>query len=129
MVSEWVRERIPGASPWEKFTSLGLLDDDQLIAGVIFDRFIPGVNIDITVAADGRRWLTRNFLHRVFSYPFIQLGVKRITALIPKSNEASERFCSHLGFVLEGTVREGWHDGDLLLYGMLKSDCRWLEIH
>ena len=46
---------------------------------------------------------------------------------IASDNYKSIRFCEHLGFVREGCIREGVGPGkDLLKYGLLKSECRFL---
>jgi RimJ/RimL family protein N-acetyltransferase len=71
--------------------------------------------------------LSRHFLKEAFRYPFEQLCVDRITGLVPARNLEAQRFDEHLGFVLEGRARRALPDGDdLLIYGMLREECRWI---
>jgi RimJ/RimL family protein N-acetyltransferase len=73
--------------------------------------------------------MSRSFLGEVFRYPFEQLRVQRVTGLVPARNEQAARFDEHLGFKLEGRVRQILPDGDdVLVYGMLKSECRFLNV-
>jgi len=129
LVVPWVGARIDeddfGVGP----IALGLEDDGELIAGVVFNLY-TGPSIAMHVAAQpGRRWMTRDFLFRCFAYPFLQLQCNRITGFVRADNLDAQRFDEHLGFVREGVIRKGATDGtDFILYGMLKEECRWLEI-
>ena len=81
------------------------------------------------VAVPGKRWMTKDFLWRCFAYPFIQLQCNRITGLVRVDNLAAQKFDEHLGFVKEGLLRKAAKDGtDYIVYGMLREECRWLEI-
>jgi RimJ/RimL family protein N-acetyltransferase len=63
-----------------------------------------------------------------FYYPFVQLGCRRITGLVPSVNLAARKFDENLGFVLEATLKDAHPEGDLLVYVMHKGDCRWLSM-
>ena len=130
-IAEWVRLQCPGVHDWGQCTAIGLADENKLIAGVVFNRFHRGLSIDISVAATpGKQWLSRSFLHDVFVYPFRQLNLNKVQSFIPASNRRSERLCVGLGFTLEGRLREAWPGGeDLLVYGMLARECRWIKGH
>jgi RimJ/RimL family protein N-acetyltransferase len=46
------------------------------------------------------------------------------------SNETAKKFDEHVGFIQEGVIREAFEDGeDAILYGMLRSECRYLGVH
>jgi len=110
------------------YTAIGLEQDGMIIAGVLYDNFTR-VNIDAHIAGEGRRWMTKRFLGEMFRYPFVQLGVARITCRIAASNADSLRLCQHMGFTWEGRIREALPDGeDLLILGMLRRECRWLGV-
>jgi RimJ/RimL family protein N-acetyltransferase len=110
---------------------LAQIDDTgrgELLAGVWFDQF-NGANMNMHVAArPNRRWMTREFLYAAFSYPFERCGVKRVTGLVDASNTDARRFDEHLGFELEATLKDGCPNGDLLVYRMMKNDCKWLRL-
>lgn len=109
--------------------TLGLLDSSQgLLAGVLYRNF-NGANIEAHIAAQpGANWLTREFLWAMFDYPFNQLGVQRITGLVPAKNLAARRFDEHLGFVIEATLEGALPGDDLIVYRLRREDCRWLSL-
>lgn len=127
-VAAWVAERVkidefgPGA------VALGLVEDEKLIAGVVFNMYTKA-SICMHVAAEpGKRWMTKDFLWRSFAYPFVQLSCNRITGLVRVDNFESQRFVEHLGFKREGLIRRGCVDGtDMILYGILREECRFLR--
>jgi len=124
----WVGSRID-EDQFGDAVAIGLEEDGELIAGVVFNLYI-GPSIMMHVAAvPGRRWMTRDYLYRCFAYPFLQVKCNRITGLVREDNLDAQRFDEHLGFKREGLIRRGANDGsNLILYGMLKEECRWLEI-
>jgi RimJ/RimL family protein N-acetyltransferase len=130
-VAQWVAKRIPvfefGSTP---YSAIGLMNEaGVMLAGVIYQNFTHR-DIQVHIAAvEGKRWMSKHWLGEVFRYPFEQLGVHRITALIPESNSVSESFTKRMGFSFEGSIREILAgDEDLLIYGMLRSECRFLGI-
>lgn len=127
-VSRWVSARIPGDDDFPpNSATIGLEEDGRLIAGVVYTHY-SGSSITMSVAADKAGWLNRPFLRAAFDFPFNQLGVRRVSGLVRTDNLAAQRFDEHLGFKREGLIREGDDDGcDLILYGMLKSECRWIR--
>lgn len=128
-VARWVQQHCPLLELSTPYTALGLVDDAdpaRLLAGVVYDTF-TGFSIETHVAAVGKPW-TRVFLGEAFRYPFEQLHVARITARVAGSNHVSRAFVERLGFVQEGCVRRGTRSGeDLIIYGMLRRECRWLK--
>lgn len=94
---------------------------------VVYDDATPW-NCQMHVASDGtRRWLNRGFLFRTFAYPFIQLGLGRVTLLIRRSNHSSLSFASHLGFAIEcGRIARLFGNEDGVMLRMLREDCRWI---
>jgi|TARA_R100001530_G_scaffold3596_5_gene5285 RimJ/RimL family protein N-acetyltransferase len=114
--------------PFENYSAIGLIKDDELVAGVIYNH-ATGSNIMAHIAAvEGKKWLTREFLFAMFDYPFNQLGVRRITGLVPKKNTVARRFDTHLGFKYEGNMRNALPDDDMIIYGMLREKCKWLDL-
>ncbi len=97
----------------------------EIIAAVLYDE-CNGQNMFMHAAAEpGRRWLTRDFLHLAFHYPFCQQRVKRVTGWVEANNLASRRFVEHLGFKLEAVLKRAGKDGcDVCLYVMFREDCR-----
>ena len=107
---------------------LGLEQDGELVAGVLYEGF-NGTNVWMHVAgAPGRRWMTRELLRYAFHYPFNEMGVARISGYVDAANADARRLNEHLGFqqeaVLQGAAADG---GDVILYVMWREQCRFLR--
>ena len=124
-VAEWVARYSPYLKLDTPYTALGYERGGDLIAGVVYDNFVPRVNVDAHVAFASA--VPRIFLREAFRYPFCQLLVRRITGRVPFHNVQSRYLCQRLGFQREGVIREALEDGEhLMIFGMLKRECRWL---
>ena len=118
--------RILKAKGWLEHTAIGLERDGELVAGVVYENY-TGPNIYLNVAAvPGRRWLTRTFLNAVFHYPFVRLGVQRITGMVEACNSDALRLNKHLGFEREAVLRGVMPTGDLIIVVMWKERCRFI---
>lgn len=112
---------------WDGASCLILEKHGDITAVAVYNHFYPKNSVEISIASVGGRWLTRPFLSAVFRVPFIDWEMRRVGSSIAADNHRSIQFCSHLGFQHEGTIREGAAPGkDLLLFGLLKSECRYL---
>lgn len=125
--AEWARQRIAHVPSWGEWCeAIGLEDDGELLAVVVYNLY-SGADIAMHIAAvPGRRWMTREFLRVAFRYPFVQLGCRRVSGYVPASNADALRFDLHLGFVREGVMREALENGeDVIVLGMLEREGRW----
>lgn len=125
--AEWARQRIAHVPSWGEWCeAIGLEDDGELLAVVVYNLY-SGADIAMHIAAvPGRRWMTRQFLRAAFRYPFIQLGCRRVSGFVPVTNLDAQRFDEHLGFRREGLMREALPNGeDVIVYGMLERESRW----
>ena len=128
-VLKWVGDRTDEDDFGPGSIAIGLEEDNELIAGVAFNMYTKASICMHVAAMPGKRWMTKNFLWRSFAYPFIQLGCNRVTGLVREDNFVAQKFDEHLGFKREGLLRRACTDGqNMILYGMLREDCRWLEI-
>ena len=129
-VIHWVIERIPYMDVedinYHSYVGIGLEEDGGYIAGCLYSEH-TGHNVYMHFASDSPKCATKRTFGAWFSYPFIQLGCKRVTALIAKPNKKSRAFVERAGFKLEGVARKGF-DGirDACIYGMLFSECRYI---
>jgi RimJ/RimL family protein N-acetyltransferase len=115
-----------GDAEWGPSTGIGLERNGVLIAGVLYDRY-TGPNVYAHIAAvPGSRWMNRTFLHAIFHYPFIQMGVRRVTGEVEATNERALRLDAHFGFKREAVLKDAMPTGDLILLVLWKEDCRWL---
>lgn len=122
--AEWARARIPHVPSWGEWCEAIGLEDDGLLAVVVYNLY-SGSDIAMHIAAvPGRRWMTREFLRVAFRYPFVQLGCRRVSGYVPASNTDAQRFDEHLGFAREGLMRHALPDDDIIVYGMLREEAR-----
>lgn len=139
-IAKWVSEHLPERPAFGKCVAVGVVKpkgafpqtrDDRLLAGVVWHDY-RGHDIMASIYAASPRWVARpkETLAELFAYPFLQLGVARVTVLASRANKRARHMNERLGFRLEGTMRKGW-DGktDAMLYGMLRNECRWIAGH
>lgn len=103
----FVVSRVPHMSRQEKFSSIGVADDSgALVAGCIYHNYVEDyAGLEISFAADSPRWARRGVIRALLHYPFVQLGCRRVTTIIPSDNARAIRFNLGIGFVREGTLR------------------------
>jgi RimJ/RimL family protein N-acetyltransferase len=129
VVTDWLAARL-GMSATEMvhtydYEIMACVRHKELIGAVLFIHH-QGRNIEAHWAGD-TGWLSRRHIKQIFAYPFEQLGCNRVTTLVPEDNEPARSVVERLGFVREGTLRQAGGEGDDLdIYGMLRSECRWL---
>jgi hypothetical protein len=125
-VAQWVFDRLPHSDDATAYSAIGLEHDGELIVGVLFNSFTR-FDIDMTVAAKPGVLWRRKWVVPMFRYPFVQLGCQRVSARCASLNHKSASVLLHLGFKPEGCLRKALPDDDLLLFGMTREECRWLE--
>lgn len=125
-VAAWVSERI-GRLIEPPFTAIGFTGEDGRGVGVVFNDYVPGGNIEMTVAAE--RPFTRGMFAVIARYVFGELGCCRLTVRTMKSNTAVCDMAKRIGFVREATLTDFFGPGEHAeLFRMLRKDCkRWLH--
>ncbi len=129
-ISQWVSSRIPGEGEFPlDAPNMAFIRNGKVCGAVVYTMHM-GNGCMMSVASDGsKRWFNRDMLRMAFAYPFVQMKYARVTGLVREDNVEAQRFDEHLGFKREGILRKGDDDGtDLILYGMLREECRWLTI-
>ncbi len=117
-------EYVPGYG-----TVITLLQDDGTPVAVCMFTDYNSANVNMHISAEpGKNWLNREYLWYCFHYPFVELGVNRLTGIVPSANAQARKFDENLGFTLEATLKDAHPEGDLLVYVMTKDQCRWLKI-
>jgi RimJ/RimL family protein N-acetyltransferase len=123
----WVEATLQVKFPQSDVTWLSSVGEGgELFGVVVYSRFTAS-GCEMSVAAASPRFLSRNILRDFFSYPFLQLGKLRVTAVVEHTNAHSLQFNRRLGFRAEGLLRN-WFGQDRhgIVLGMLKEECKWL---
>lgn len=127
---EWAETTMGDITFRDDAYAIGVERSGEIAGVVVFDTFGPSDCLIHVVSNGKKRWFSRELAVCTMAYPFMQLKFKRITAMISVENTASLRFLEGFGgFVQEGVMRQAGTKGeDLAIFGMLRSDCRWLPL-
>lgn len=97
------------------------------IIGVVAFNGFNGRTCSIHSAGDGN-WISREFLRAAFTYPFETCNIIQIFGMVSDDNERAIKLNRHLGFEVMQRIRHGWDEQhDLVVMGMHRSQCRWLQ--
>lgn len=123
---EWAESRIHLPFRADAKAIAFVRSGNEYAAVVVFDGFSQ-CDCNIHIASDGsRRWLSRKLFAEAFHYPFVQLGLRRVTGLVPKSNKPALKFDLRIGFEIEGLCRNALPDDDVYVLGMLREQCPFI---
>lgn len=104
---------------------IGWQRNGELAAVAVFYRFRPW-ECEVAFAVGQRRWFASAFAYAAFAFPFIQLELERMTCDVAASDKPARALARMLGFAREGRKRRLIPENDRLIYGLLRSECRWL---
>lgn len=123
-VGRWVAAQTNGSFSAETSTALGLQKPNgEIIAGVIYENWNKR-SVVAHMAITGR--LTRKFVGAIFRYAYEQCGVNKVILPVASTNAKSCRFVKHLGFTEEARIRDADPGGDIILFTLQKTECRFL---
>lgn len=126
LVSKWVGNEL-GVSQWLcDIAAIGVIRDETPVAGVVYYAYRWPV-VEMACASIDKRWLSRKFLDVFFRYPFVTLDCKRLVSLVDEDNDKAHAFNDKLGFKREAVLKDAHPNGDAIMYGMLRSECRWIN--
>lgn len=125
---EWAGSRIGGKGSFlPDSVAIGCEFDGEIRAVVVFEAFSQS-DCDIHMAVDKHgRGVSRGFLAAVFAYPFVQLGLRRVTGRVPESCKEALAIDEALGFVREGYHPQAAGDEAVISLGLLKQNCRFIN--
>ena len=85
-----------------KCSAIGVLDGQVLVAGIVYHNWEPDAEIiEMSVAAlPGVPWLSRETIHRMYEYPFGQLGCQMVINRMAADDERLLAQCARLGYDL-----------------------------
>jgi RimJ/RimL family protein N-acetyltransferase len=120
----WVGDRL-GVKDFGPCRSIGVGLNGEIIAAVVYHN-CRGNGLEMSIASTSPKWATRKTLFHLFAYPFITQGCDRVTALVDADDHDVQTFDERLGFVREGLLRKAHPNGDAVIYGMLRDECKWV---
>lgn len=99
----------------------------NFLGGFILTNF-TGSSVMVHMAGVGGHWCSPLLMWVLFDYCFDQLGVKKVLCTVGSSNIISLQQVQQAGFAHEYTIEDAIPDGDLILFSMLRENCRWLNL-
>lgn len=129
-LSYWLCDRI-GLTPTRDLMCIGQWDNDieEIIGVVGFDGWSKSMVEMHSAGEPGRYWLTKELLHKAFTFPFFGHGVNVVISRVSTGNPRAVKFNKGLGFKQQCLIKDGAEDGDLIIFAMHKADCRWLDMN
>ncbi|HEV7321589.1 MAG TPA: GNAT family N-acetyltransferase [Ensifer sp.] len=100
VIADFVSAHIPGCSRgFADFTTMGVLDNAALVAGVVYHNYAPEAGvIELSAASTSKRWLTRPVLRAMFGYPFDEIGCQMIVLRVSERNAGMIAIAERFGF-------------------------------
>lgn len=113
--------------PWsEDFRAIGLVKSDCLVAVVAYNG-LTRRSCFMHSAIDDPAAISRTFVRAIFEYPFVQLGLTTVFAMVDSKNERALRLDLKVGFKVANRFEDAGAEGDLILLYMHRDDCKWLR--
>ena len=125
-VADWVAGRVGQGCTWEGYNAFGVESDGNLIAGVVVHQ-INGANAFCHIAVDKPTKAMFKLFEVIADYSFRQLGLKRLTGLVPSNEPHIVKFDVKLGFEIEAVLKDAAVDADLVVLVLWADKCRWLQ--
>lgn len=120
-----------GATPQElvgqmPFVAAKVVRNGQPMGAVLYTNYRQHC-IEFSAAGEPG-WMTRSTIRQMFAYPFEQLKVQTLLALIKRSNAVARTISRDLGFTELCVIPTGdFKADDIILYGMARDKCPWIE--
>ena len=114
-----------GVHPGADLKLIGWVTDNELRCVVGFNGFVGKICSMHVGYNDGWHYTPKELLREAFRYAFEEGEREMVVGIVSSANEEAMRFDLHLGFK-EIFRLPGMHlDGDLVVLGMRKQDCRY----
>ncbi len=122
-VAEWTMRRIPYMNEIGPFTAIGVARDGVPVAGVIYHGYDKKFDtMMMSIAADTPRWAQRGVLLGLLHYPFEQLRVRKLWAIVASSNKRALRFDKGIGFTQEAILARHFGKDHAVVLRMFRAD-------
>lgn len=114
-LGEWVHLRIFGEpGSFSPHSSMGVFDGETLIGATVFHNWVPSSGvIELTSAADDRRWLHPRVIRAMFGFCFDELPCQLAVLRVSDRNETMISIARRFGFEMTHIPRlRGRNEGE-----------------
>jgi RimJ/RimL family protein N-acetyltransferase len=128
-LAAWAEANYPECAPLSRpLTAIGVASSAGEMLGVAIYHNFRQNDVEITFVTATPRWATSGNISAILHYPFIQLGVQRMTAITAKANKKARKLLTGLGFVLEGTHPYAHAGKTACTYGLYSETAqKWIK--
>lgn len=123
LLGPWVAER----SNWQYVsgmcTAIGRIQNGRIVGGVLYERD-NGESVWMHAAGEGA-WINKRLLEVAFDYPFNQLKVKYVIAMVEHGNAQVRKLIERLGFECKAHLPGTSPNGGFMFYQLAAST--WQE--
>jgi RimJ/RimL family protein N-acetyltransferase len=120
-----------GIGPFQRpLTAIGVADTEgDIMAVAIYNNYRYDADIEVSFVAATPRWATQGNIRAMLRYPFVQLGVKRLSAITLKKNKRCRKLLTGLGFKQEGVHPfAGEKQATAITYGLYSESAKkWVQ--
>lgn len=104
-----------------------IASNGEILACILYDHWtISCVQVHV-YAKSLAALFNRDFLHEIFTFPFITGGRKYLIGVTPANQKASLAVSGWLGFKEVTRIPDGWDTGvDMIVKRLSRTDCRFL---
>jgi hypothetical protein len=115
---EWIMLRVGGIFNPVTDHVIAMHKDGVMQGGVVYTGYLGAAILAHMAGREGTLWTTRDLLWMGFDYPFNQLGVRKILALVPSKNTRALTIDLRMGFMIEAKLTNVFPDDDALVLSM-----------
>ena len=109
------------------FQTLGFSRGGEMLCVFVAYQF-SHPNVFMSFSSKSPRWASKENLRALGIWIFDDLNCSRMTTLTQKGNRRSRKFQEGVGFKHEGKLRKASDKGDIIIYGLTKTDHQtWLR--
>lgn len=124
--ASWVASKIPHmyGAMFEKYSAFWILtDDNDLVAGIVFDEYQPEYKtIQIHFAQEKPVMNNKSIMKDMLDYPFNKLGVQKVWFATPHKNEKLIGIAKNYGFTQEAVLARHFGDHHAVIMRMFRKD-------
>ena len=105
------------------YDAMGIERDNEIVAGILLEGY-NGHNINAHIAYDKFSKSFIELIDNAIIYTFGQLKVKRVTGYVNSDNEKALKLDMHIGFNIEGIMKQSGPQGqDIYILVLWPENC------
>lgn len=131
LVLPWMSARIEGMEGlgFGPASAIGVVKDGRIVGGVAYAFWYDhpdGGDVQISMVMEPGARVTRRMWRHLYGHAFVTMRCRRMSLQILKRNRVARSHVERAGFRVEGCKREGHGRQDIIMYGLLKAECKFL---